>query len=279
MIRVKNSVTRLVDFPRLSAAQKKYLSSLLLSWVLFFSFMTLYCYSQMLATNEPVYTTVGQAFQCVLKDWIVWLVISPVLIHTSNKQKPTYANSKLGLILVLSTCVLIAAVYRIGVEYWVAGYSASDTFFLYFPRYFLASGLTLLISRLYSDKLSIQSKLKKYEDKQNVVTKAPEIGKNLLVYKGANKVIIAIKDIHFITASGNYLEIHTQNNHYLLRKTMKQMQAQLDPAQFARIHRSHLVNLSAVVSVCHAKLEAVLNNGQKLRLGKKYLSSIPHFNI
>ncbi|WP_017446684.1 LytR/AlgR family response regulator transcription factor [Gayadomonas joobiniege] len=274
-IRVKNALIQPLGLIHLSAAQTRYIGMLLLSWVVFLGFMTFYCYSQMLVINKPMYTSFAQAFQCVLKDWIVWLAVSPVLIQSAIKPGSERKIKQFAILGGLVSCVLIAAIYRIAVEYWIAGYSASDTFLLYFPRYLLASGLALLICHLHADKLTTTAKWEKQTNTSSMPTKAHD--DKLLVYKGNKRVLIDIKSIQFINVSGNYLEINTENEHYLLRKTMKQMQCELDSNQFIRIHRSYLVNLSAVASVCPSKLEAELANGQTLRLGKKYLTAMPHF--
>lgn len=55
--------------------------------------------------------------------------------------------------------------------------------------------------------------------------------------------VVDIHDIRWIQSAGNYVEIYvySQPNSYLLRESMTALQQKLDPALFARIHRSYLV--------------------------------------
>lgn len=52
---------------------------------------------------------------------------------------------------------------------------------------------------------------------------------------------VTLSGIKHITAKDNYINIFTGDKNYLVRTTMKEMEAILPP-QFVRIHRSHIVN-------------------------------------
>lgn len=50
------------------------------------------------------------------------------------------------------------------------------------------------------------------------------------------------KDIFFIKANDNYIEIHTSTKIYKQRETLKSIQKKLNPNLFKKVHRSYIVN-------------------------------------
>ncbi|MBL7825466.1 MAG: response regulator [Saprospiraceae bacterium] len=62
-------------------------------------------------------------------------------------------------------------------------------------------------------------------------------------------VKIVFDAILYVEADRNYCRIFTQHKEYLLTMPMKALEDKLPPAQFQRIHRSHIVNLAHVDEV------------------------------
>jgi len=60
---------------------------------------------------------------------------------------------------------------------------------------------------------------------------------------------IRINDILFIEALGNYVGIHTVAGKILTLLTMKEIESQLPSAQFVRIHKSYIVNLTKIEAI------------------------------
>ena len=68
-----------------------------------------------------------------------------------------------------------------------------------------------------------------------------------LMIKNAGRVIfIRTEEIDWIEAYDNYVRLHTGGKAHLLRQTMNELEAALNPEQFARIHRSAIVHLDRV---------------------------------
>jgi two-component system LytT family response regulator len=59
-------------------------------------------------------------------------------------------------------------------------------------------------------------------------------------------VLLDVAAIHWIEAADNYVRIHTADGVHLSRRTMRDLEAALDPRRFARVHRSTIVALAAV---------------------------------
>ena len=61
--------------------------------------------------------------------------------------------------------------------------------------------------------------------------------------KGKTKYLDTDKII-WIEANDNYLNIHSEQNTFLIRNKLKDIVKELDPALFQQIHRSYIINLS-----------------------------------
>lgn len=70
-----------------------------------------------------------------------------------------------------------------------------------------------------------------------------------LVRKLRKEFLIAADDIDWLQAQGNYVGLHVNGHDYLLRSTLSDFLEQLDPARFARVHRSYVVNRDRVAEI------------------------------
>jgi len=68
----------------------------------------------------------------------------------------------------------------------------------------------------------------------------------LAVKSGGNVHFVRTSEMHYIEAAGNYVRLHVGTKSYLLRETMNDIHARLNPRQFFRIHRSTVVNVDHV---------------------------------
>jgi two-component system, LytTR family, response regulator len=66
--------------------------------------------------------------------------------------------------------------------------------------------------------------------------------------KGVIK-FVAIQDIQWVEAQGNYMRIFFKGEAHLIRETMTNMVGRLESVQFIRIHRSRLINLRFIKEI------------------------------
>jgi two-component system LytT family response regulator len=95
-----------------------------------------------------------------------------------------------------------------------------------------------------------------------------------LTIKNAGSVtFLPASDIDWIEAADYYASLHVGPKAHLLRRSMNDLESDLDPAQFCRIHRSTIVNLNRVREIrfdSDAEYELLLADGTKLRLSRRY---------
>ena len=78
------------------------------------------------------------------------------------------------------------------------------------------------------------------------VPAAPARPERFLVRKLRREFLISAADIDWIQAQGNYVGLHVNGHDYLLRATLTDLLAQLDPVRYARVHRSYAVHLDRI---------------------------------
>jgi two-component system, LytTR family, response regulator len=68
-----------------------------------------------------------------------------------------------------------------------------------------------------------------------------------ITIKTSNRLyFIKVDEIEWIDAAGNYVDIHIGDETHLLRETMNNLEAKLNPSRFLRIHRSTIVNIDRI---------------------------------
>lgn len=95
-----------------------------------------------------------------------------------------------------------------------------------------------------------------------------------LVIKDQGRVFfLKTAELDWVEAEGNYVKLHARQTVYWLRETLSNLEAQLDPQRFARIHRSHLVNLDRIRELqpwSHGEYHVLLHDGTQLTLSRNY---------
>jgi len=99
-----------------------------------------------------------------------------------------------------------------------------------------------------------------------------------LVLKQAGQVLfLPIADIDWIGAADYYASLHTGTQTHLLRRSIAELERDLDPTTFCRIHRSTIINLTRLKSIelgTDGEHEAVLTTGIRLRISRSYRKAL-----
>lgn len=85
--------------------------------------------------------------------------------------------------------------------------------------------------------------------------------------------LVRVDDLEAVEAAGNYVQLVARDGRHLLRHTLAEMESRLDPARFARIHRSTIVNVDRVREIrsdAHGDADVLLESGATYRLSRAY---------
>ena len=95
------------------------------------------------------------------------------------------------------------------------------------------------------------------------------VEKIAVVSAGGAKTLLDYDAVYWIAADGDYSRVHTYDRAYLSTSSLRELGEELPAARFARIHRSHLVNLGKVAAVRRGgpdRLRLVLDDQQQTEL-------------
>ena len=93
----------------------------------------------------------------------------------------------------------------------------------------------------------------------------------VLIRDGSQVHVIPVEKIDYVEAQDDYVGIHTGGKTLLKEQTLGDLEGQLDPRRFVRIHRSYLLNIERLTRVeLYAKDSrlAILNDGAKLPVSR-----------
>jgi two-component system LytT family response regulator len=106
----------------------------------------------------------------------------------------------------------------------------------------------------------------------------PAPARQILVRETERAFFLPVDDIQRVSAAGNYVEVYAGEKVHLVRDSLTSFINQLDPAEFLRVHRSHVVRVSFIAELrpmFHGDYELVLRDGQTLALSRRYKALLP----
>ena len=86
-------------------------------------------------------------------------------------------------------------------------------------------------------------------------------------------IFLKLSEIDWIEAADNYVCLHCGRDTHVLRETMSELEARLDPVRFIRVHRSAIVNLDCIRELqpwFRGDYKVMLNDGTELTLTKNH---------
>lgn len=104
-----------------------------------------------------------------------------------------------------------------------------------------------------------------------------EVEPYFFVRENLNYVQIPHKEVLYMKAQENFLQIVTATQSFLPILSITKMEEQLKGDRFLRVHRSFLVNRSAINII--SKNDIILMNGQSIPIGDQYRTQINRKHI
>lgn len=104
-----------------------------------------------------------------------------------------------------------------------------------------------------------------------------EFLERIMVSVGSKVLLLPVTEIEVFSADDKYVGLHTASRHYLLRESISKLAEQLNPAHFARIHRSYLINLDAVQEMTHRSHGDYLvrmKSGMEVIMSRRYRENV-----
>jgi hypothetical protein len=189
----------------------------------------------------------------------LWAVLLPAILWFDGKRPLRYGLLRrhvplhllftipVSLVHVAGMVVIRKAVYAAAGGAYVFGDWGTELFYEYLKdfRTYAAFIALIYLYRFILVRLQGEASLLVAPDDGEPLEPV-ERPERLLVRKLGKEFLIAVRDIEWLEASGNYVNLHLGQRAYPYRGTMTSLEQRLDPAKFRRTHRSYAVNLDFV---------------------------------
>ncbi len=136
--------------------------------------------------------------------------------------------------------------------------------------------LLKMASDISGETISSFSELES-KDPQDLVQKEPS---RLAIRDGGKTTWVNQDDIEWIDAAGDYMCVQACGVTHIMRKTMKQLEHELDEKILQRIHRSTIVNVTMVremESHINGEYFLTLDSGHRVKLSRTYKEKLKLF--
>jgi two-component system LytT family response regulator len=105
--------------------------------------------------------------------------------------------------------------------------------------------------------------------------------RKLAIKDGGKTTWVPQDEIEWIDAAGDYMCVHANGVTHIMRKTMKELEQELDPDLLQRIHRSTIVNIHQVKEMqshINGEYFLTLQRGHTIKLSRTYKDKLKFFN-
>ena len=141
----------------------------------------------------------------------------------------------------------------------------------YALRAFEAGALDYLLKPF--DDARFQRALDRAKDKLKHFSPQPKIAERLAVKTGGELMFLNVADVDWIESVGYYACLHVGASTHVLRRSLLELERNLDGELFMRIHRSIIVNLERIHKLelqDGGDYEVILRAGDRLRLSRRF---------
>ena len=265
--------------------QRREISASVVGWGGYIVALSCYCtlYQALLMPTPPDF--MGSLVWAV-REWIVWLLITPLVFKSlrRNITGSLFNYMRVGFIILVATVS-----FRVSVDVVTDTRGAVESAMIFVPRYIAAVAVVLSLWHIYllkslpsrASKPSAPAPLEPPADAQpERKVSYPSV---ILVSKGSDQCLLQVSELECVVAARNYVELFADGDQpYLLRMTMSDVQALLPPADFLRIHRSHIVNIHAIERIKRQSSGndlVRLRSGRELNIGRKFKEALNQFDV
>jgi len=101
----------------------------------------------------------------------------------------------------------------------------------------------------------------------------PKYLERLALRNGDRIFFQKVQNVDCFTSAANYVQVHCGAQQHRMRSTMSDLERQLDPRQFVRIHRCTIINIECLREfrpLPHGDYMVKLNDGKELTMSRNY---------
>jgi len=233
----------------------------------------------MLAAQQAGHTLdVGREALRIAAAALLGALATPVTLQLVRSRPVRGAHAQRNLVLHTAACAGVAAlliVVSCPLAAWLIGAPAP------WPDEIgrqLSGNWALLFYGLAT--LTAAGHAVRFHREAKVRPPAADYPAHVMVMSGRRTLRLELAAVDWIESQGNYVALHAGHASHLVRSTLGAMEARLDPARFARIHRRVIVAVGQVAEVTAldgGDADVRLRTGAVLRLSRTYRQALRMF--
>lgn len=104
--------------------------------------------------------------------------------------------------------------------------------------------------------------------------RSPSPHRSRFAVKSSGRIyFVPVEEVDRVEAAGKYVRLHAGGEVHLHRASISQVETELDPRRFVRIHRSTIVNVHRIKELqplFHGEFAVILTDGTELTLSRGY---------
>ena len=224
--------------------------------------------------------------------WLPWVAYAWLIIEISRKLEASaweFAAKMLTHLSLAISVILFHALYlrliRPVLPVLLYGRSYSEVFarfrfvdYLSYQSVFLDLAVYLVVA-IPAAILLRRAIHSNRENGDSAVALSPETNQpanplldRLLVRLADKAVILPVREIEWVEAADYYVQLHARGEKLLHRESIQNLERQLDPALFVRVHRRALVNsemITELVSLSKSKWAVRMKSGALVEVSRR----------
>jgi len=106
---------------------------------------------------------------------------------------------------------------------------------------------------------------------ERLVTHPPEKLARIVIRDRGLVHVVPVDDVIYVEAEDDYINIHTAARSFMKTQRLSDLEEQLDPQRFVRVHRSYLINIDSLKTLERPTKDsqvAVLANGRQVPISR-----------
>ncbi|MFN7116250.1 MAG: LytR/AlgR family response regulator transcription factor [Saprospiraceae bacterium] len=241
-----------------------------------------------MATDSFCHTKLTIIF---ITSWIFWAALTPHLQQFASKwfaRNPRWQQLMLpGFVLSFTLVGINQLLTRSAIVFVLyVFYGCSDVYdnwlfsamtnnvLIHFLNCWLIIGATIVANHatISRKQVLVQTTANSMPDSEKPAGEAAAV--TTLAIKNNNTTeILRFQEIIWLKSDNNCVEIQTTRKKFVLYRSLRSIEAELDPQQFVRIHRSAIVNRQFIQSIHHLPSGdgyVALTTGEEIRYSRNY---------
>lgn len=248
----------------------------LLGWGGYMTALTCYCMLYQVVVSGVPADLPGSIVRSI-REWALWWFVTPLALNALRSYE-SQRRRILPYLQLAAMMLLVALGYRVALDFLTDDRGVATIVIVFTPRYLAAIAAIFLLWHFFLRRQPPAAA--DAQPAQQAERPQPAYPETLLVSKGNDKRPVRVERIECVSAAGNYVEIHSERQSYLLRATMKEVEALLPPSQFIRVHRSHIVNLDRIERIRTHRSGSgtvLLRGGKAVSISRQHRTRLQRF--